>query len=62
MRYWMRVVLPVTVRLPEPITGELDGLTEVGMCQSRSVAIRATVRNMLKRELWRTEETHPAVP
>ena len=47
----------VTVKLPEAILEGLDELVKAGMYQSRSAAIRAAVRDMLKKELWRTEET-----
>ncbi|MFH0897030.1 MAG: ribbon-helix-helix domain-containing protein [Candidatus Bathyarchaeota archaeon] len=45
----------VTVKLPEALIGGLDELVSSGMYPSRSSAIRAAVRDMLKRELWRTE-------
>ena len=47
----------VTVKLPEAILEGLDELVKAGMYQSRSAAVRAAVRDMLKKELWRTEET-----
>jgi len=45
----------VTVKLPEGLIKGLDDLVRQGMYPSRSSAIRAAVRDMLKRELWRTE-------
>jgi len=45
----------VTVKLPEALIDGLDELVRSGMYPSRSSAIRAAVRDMLKRELWRTE-------
>jgi antitoxin ParD1/3/4 len=47
----------ITVKLPEAILEGLDELVKAGMYQNRSAAIRAAVRDMLKKELWRTEET-----
>jgi len=52
----------VTIRPPEAILGEVDEIVKAGMYHSTSSAIRATVRDMLKKELWRTEEMHSAVP
>jgi len=45
----------VTVKLPEALLDGLDELIKAGMYQSRSAAIRSAVRDLLKRELWRTE-------
>jgi antitoxin ParD1/3/4 len=45
----------VTVKLPEALLEGLDELIKAGMYQSRSAAIRSGVRDLLKRELWRTE-------
>jgi len=45
----------VTVKLPEALIDGLDELVKSGLYPSRSSAIRAAVRDMLKRELWRTE-------
>lgn len=47
----------VTVKLPEALIEGLDELVRSGMYPSRSSAVRAAVRDMLKRELWRTEST-----
>jgi Arc/MetJ-type ribon-helix-helix transcriptional regulator len=47
----------VTVKLPEALIAGLDELVNSGMYPSRSSAIRAAVRDMLKRELWRTESS-----
>lgn len=49
---WMKLV---TVKLPEALLEGLDELIKAGMYQSRSAAIRSAVRDLLKRELWRTE-------
>lgn len=43
----------VTVKLPEALIEGLDQLVESGMYQNRSAALRAAVRDLLKRELWR---------
>lgn len=45
----------VTVKLPEGLIKGLDDLVKQGMYPSRSSAIRAAVRDMLKRELWHIE-------
>lgn len=47
----------VTVLLPEAYLEGLDELVRINMYPSRSAAIRASVRDLLKRELWtrRTE-------
>jgi Arc/MetJ-type ribon-helix-helix transcriptional regulator len=45
----------VTVKLPEALVAGLDELVNSGLYPSRSAAIRAAVRDMLKRELWRTD-------
>jgi len=42
----------VTVLLPEAYLEGLDELVRVNMYPSRSAAIRAAVRDLLKRELW----------
>ena len=42
----------VTVKLPEGLIKGLDDLVRQGMYPSRSSAIRAAVRDMLKKELW----------
>lgn len=44
----------ITVKLPEALIEGLDELVRSGMYPSRSAAVRASVRDMLKRELWRT--------
>ena len=46
----------VTVLLPEAYLEGLDELVRANMYPSRSAAIRASVRDLLKRELWRKEE------
>ena len=45
----------VTVKLPEALIDGLDELSRSGMYPSRSAAIRAAVRDMLKKELWIVE-------
>lgn len=45
----------VTVKLPEALIDGLDNLVQSGLYPSRSAAIRTAVRDMLKRELWRTD-------
>ncbi len=45
----------VTVKLPEALIDGLDDLVQSGLYPSRSAAIRTAVRDMLKRELWRTD-------
>jgi len=42
----------VTVLLPEAYLEGLDELVRLNMYPSRSAAIRAAVRDLLKRELW----------
>ena len=42
----------VTVLLPEAYLEGLDELVRANMYPSRSSAIRASVRDMLKKELW----------
>jgi Arc/MetJ-type ribon-helix-helix transcriptional regulator len=42
----------VTVLLPEASLEGLDELVRGSMYPSRSAAIRAAVRDLLKRELW----------
>jgi Arc/MetJ-type ribon-helix-helix transcriptional regulator len=42
----------VTVLLPEAYLEGLDELVRAGMYPSRSAAIRASVRDLLKKELW----------
>jgi len=46
----------VTVLLPEAYLEGLDELVRAGMYPSRSAAIRASVRDMLKKELWGRKE------
>ena len=53
----LSVLKLITVKLPEAILEGLNELVKAGMYQNRSAAIRAAVRDMLKKELWRTEET-----
>ncbi len=42
----------ITVKMPEALIDGLDELSRSGMYPSRSAAIRAAVRDMLKKELW----------
>jgi hypothetical protein len=57
------IILPVTglklvtVKLPEALIEGLDELVRMGMYPSRSAAVRASVRDLLRRELWRVKET-----
>jgi Arc/MetJ-type ribon-helix-helix transcriptional regulator len=53
----LSVLKLITVKLPEAILEGLNELVKAGMYQNRSAAIRAAVRDMLKKELWRTEES-----
>jgi antitoxin ParD1/3/4 len=46
----------VTVLLPEAYLEGLDELVRAAMYPSRSAAIRAAVRDMLKKELWGRRE------
>ena len=45
----------VTVKLPEAQVDGLGELVKMGMYPSKSAAIRAAIRDMLKNELWSTE-------
>ena len=45
----MRVV---TVKMPEAYVEAIDELVKMGRYTSRSEAIRAAVRELLRRELW----------
>ncbi|MEM4952205.1 MAG: ribbon-helix-helix domain-containing protein [Ignisphaera sp.] len=42
----------VTVKLPEAYIEAIDELVRMGIYTSRSEAIRAAIREMIKRELW----------
>ena len=46
----------VTVLLPEAYLEGLDELVRANMYPSRSAAIRSSVRDLLKKELWPREE------
>ena len=46
----------VIVRLPEKIIDDVDQLVKAGVYHNRSDAIRQAVRDLLRRELWRTNE------
>jgi len=45
---------PITVKLPEALLKGLDELVKEGVYPNRSDAIRSAVRDLLRRELWRT--------
>jgi len=45
----------VTVKLPDALIEGLDELVRAGMYNSRSAAIRAAVRDLVKKEVWRSE-------
>jgi len=47
----------VTVKLPEKLIDDVDQLVKAGIYHSRSDAIRAAVRDFLRRELWQTGQT-----
>jgi Arc/MetJ-type ribon-helix-helix transcriptional regulator len=51
---WFNVKL-VNVKLPERLIDGLDELVKSGIYHSRSDAIREAVRNLLRRELWETD-------
>src|SRR5437879_546422 len=46
----------VTVKLPEKLITDVDQLVKAGIYHSRSDAIRAAVRDLLRRELWHTSQ------
>ena len=46
----------VTVKLPEKLVTDVDQLVKAGVYHNRSDAIRAAVRDLLRRELWRTDQ------
>jgi len=45
----------VVAKLPEAQVRGLDELVRTGMYPNKSTAIREAIRDLLKRELWRTE-------
>jgi len=47
----------VAVKLPERQVEGLDDLVKMRMYQSRSVAVRVAVRDLLRNVLWRSEFT-----
>ena len=55
MRFGSDHMKLVTIKLPQALIDGLAELVRSEMYPSRSAAIRAAVRDMLKRELWRTE-------
>jgi len=44
----------VTVKLPDAVITGMDEMIRQGYYQSRSALIRAAVRDLLKKELWKT--------
>ncbi len=46
----------VTVKLPERLIADIDQLVKVGIYHNRSDAIRAAVRELLRRELWQSSQ------
>ncbi len=46
----------VTVKLPEKLISDIDQLVKAGIYHSRSDAIRSAVRDLLRRELWQSEQ------
>jgi Arc/MetJ-type ribon-helix-helix transcriptional regulator len=54
--YWVDFLKLVTVKLPEKLVTDVDQLVKAGIYHSRSDAIRAAVRDLLRRELWHTSQ------
>jgi antitoxin ParD1/3/4 len=54
--YWVDFLKLVTVKLPEKLINDVDQLVRAGIYHSRSDAIRAAVRDLLRRELWHTSQ------
>jgi antitoxin ParD1/3/4 len=54
--YWVDFLKLVTVKLPEKLITDVDQLVKAGIYHSRSDAIRAAVRDLLRRELWHTSQ------
>ena len=48
----------VSAKIPEGLIDGLDELVSSEMYPSRSAAIRAAVRDLLKRELWNAPSRH----
>lgn len=46
----------VTVKLPERLIADMDQLVKAGIYHNRSDAIRAAVRELLRRELWQSSQ------
>lgn len=42
----------VTVKIPEALLEGIDELVRLGLYPNRSAAIRAAVRDLVRRELW----------
>ncbi len=55
-RGWIDSLKLVTAKLPEKLVDGIDQLVQGGVYHSRSDAIRAAVRDLLRRELWRTDQ------
>ncbi len=55
-KVWLGPLKLVTVKLPEKLIADVDQLVEAGIYHNRSDAIRAAVRDLLRRELWRPEQ------
>ncbi len=46
----------VTVKMPETYIEAIDELIRMGRYSSRSEVIRSAIRELLKKELWLTEQ------
>ena len=46
----------VTVKLPAALVEGIDELIRGGMYPSRSAAVRAAVRDLVKNEVWRPQQ------
>jgi len=46
----------VTVKLPERLIDDVDQLVKAGVYHNRSDAIRSAVRELLRRELWQSNQ------
>ena len=52
---WPDMMKIVTVKVPEAWLRGIDALVRDGMYQNRSAAVRAAIRDLLKREVWKDE-------
>lgn len=52
----------ITVKIPETYLEGLEELVNIGRYTSRSEAIRAAIRDLLKRELWDMSSSSANVP